>query len=94
MANTGFSRRWDNKMACKRLATTKSEFSTSRRKSGLFVVRKSPSLTADALIAHCAGYLTGYKLPRHVEFRDQLPRSGLGKVVRRALREEYLRTHG
>ena len=60
----------------------------------LFVVRKSPSLTADALIAHCAGYLTGYKLPRHVEFRDQLPRSGLGKVVRRALREEYLRTHG
>ena len=37
----------------------------------LFVVRKDPSLTADALLAHCAKHLTGYKLPRHIEFRER-----------------------
>jgi long-chain acyl-CoA synthetase len=51
------------------------------------VVRKDPSLTKEALIAHCKEHLTGYKLPRHVEFRDALPKSPIGKVLRRELRD-------
>jgi len=51
----------------------------------LFVVRKDPALTAEALLAHCAKHLTGYKLPRRVEFREQLPKSVIGKTLRRAL---------
>ena len=51
------------------------------------VVRKDPALTAQDLIAHCRKHLTGYKVPRHVEFRDELPKSPIGKVLRRALVE-------
>jgi long-chain acyl-CoA synthetase len=53
----------------------------------LFVVRKDPALTAEALIRHCRENLTGYKVPRHVEFRDSLPKSPVGKILRRELRE-------
>ncbi len=53
----------------------------------IVVVRKDPELTAGALIEHCRKYLTGYKVPRHVEFRTEIPRSNIGKVLRRALRE-------
>ena len=53
----------------------------------IFVVRKDPSLTAEALIAHCRGALTGYKVPRFVEFRDELPKSNVGKILRRVLRD-------
>lgn len=53
----------------------------------IVVVRKDPELTAEALIEHCRKYLTGYKVPRHVEFRTEIPRSNIGKVLRRALRE-------
>ena len=60
----------------------------------LFVVRKDPSLTAEALLAHCAKHLTGYKLPRRIEFREQLPKTPLGKILRRELREEAMRRHG
>jgi long-chain acyl-CoA synthetase len=60
----------------------------------LFVVRKDPSLTAEALLAHCAKHLTGYKLPRRVEFREQLPKSPIGKILRRQLKEEAARLHG
>jgi long-chain acyl-CoA synthetase len=49
------------------------------------VVRKDPALTARDLIAHCRKHLTGYKVPRYVEFRDELPKSPIGKVLRRAL---------
>jgi long-chain acyl-CoA synthetase len=51
------------------------------------VVRKDPALTANDLIAHCRRHLTAYKVPRHVEFRDELPKSPVGKVLRRALAE-------
>lgn len=52
-----------------------------------FVVRKDPTLTADALIAYCHERLTGYKVPDEIEFRASLPKSNVGKVLRRALRE-------
>ncbi len=50
------------------------------------VVRKNPSLTAEEVIAHCRANLTGYKVPRLVEFRDVLPKSPVGKILRRELR--------
>ncbi len=53
----------------------------------IFVVRKDPTLTAEAIIAHCRSQLTSYKVPRHVEFRDDLPKTNVGKVLRRALKE-------
>jgi len=54
----------------------------------LFVVKKDPNLTAEALIAFCRTELTGYKVPRHVYFRSELPKSNVGKILRRALRDE------
>ncbi len=51
------------------------------------IVKKDPALTAEAVIEHCKTQLTGYKVPRHVEFRDALPKSPIGKVLRRELRE-------
>ena len=45
----------------------------------VFVVRKDPNLTAEALIAFCRENLTGYKVPHHVEFRDELPKSNVGR---------------
>jgi len=54
----------------------------------IFVVRKDPNLTEAALIEHCRTVLTGYKVPRHVEFRDDLPRTNVGKILRRALKEQ------
>jgi len=54
----------------------------------LFVVKKDPALTAEALIAFCRTELTGYKVPRHVYFRTELPKSNVGKILRRALRDE------
>ncbi|HEX6549296.1 MAG TPA: long-chain-fatty-acid--CoA ligase FadD [Gammaproteobacteria bacterium] len=57
----------------------------------LFVVRKDPALTGEELIAHCHKYLTGYKVPKFVEFRDELPKSNVGKILRRELRDEDLK---
>jgi len=54
----------------------------------IFVVRKDPAVTERMLIEHCRGLLTGYKIPKHVEFRDDLPRTNVGKILRRALKEE------
>ena len=53
----------------------------------LFVVRKDPSLTAEELIDYCRTQLTGYKVPRDIEFRDELPKSNVGKILRRELRD-------
>lgn len=52
----------------------------------LFIVRKDPKLTEAELLAYCRENLTGYKRPRSVEFRDELPKSPVGKILRRELR--------
>jgi long-chain acyl-CoA synthetase len=51
------------------------------------VVKKDPGLTKESVLEHCKTQLTGYKMPRHVEFRDALPKSPIGKVLRRELRD-------
>ena len=53
----------------------------------IFVVRKDPNLTPEEIIAHCRKHLTGYKVPKQVEFRPDLPRTNVGKILRRALKE-------
>jgi len=54
----------------------------------LFVVRKDPALTAEAVIEHCRAALTGYKVPRYVYFKAELPKTNVGKILRRELRDE------
>lgn len=54
----------------------------------IFVVRKDPRLTAQMIIDHCRTQLTAYKVPHKVEFRDDLPRTNVGKILRRALKQE------
>jgi len=54
----------------------------------LFVVRKDPNLTADALLDFCKHELTAYKKPKYIEFRDELPKTNVGKILRRQLRDE------
>jgi long-chain acyl-CoA synthetase len=54
----------------------------------LFVVRKDPNLTVDALKEYCRENLTGYKRPKIIEFRTELPKSNVGKILRRELRDE------
>jgi long-chain acyl-CoA synthetase len=54
----------------------------------LFVVKKDPALTAGALIEFARGNLTAYKTPKHVYFREELPKTNVGKILRRALRDE------
>ena len=53
----------------------------------VFVVKKDPNLTERDVIEHCRKHLTGYKVPKQVEFRDELPKTNVGKILRRALRE-------
>ncbi|WP_115718080.1 long-chain-fatty-acid--CoA ligase FadD [Gallaecimonas mangrovi] len=54
----------------------------------IFVVAKDNSVTAEELIQHSRKHLTGYKIPKKVEFRDELPKTNVGKILRRALRDE------
>ncbi len=54
----------------------------------LFVVKKDPSLTEQAVMEFCKKELTGYKRPKFVEFRKELPKTNVGKILRRALRDE------
>ncbi|MEM5341694.1 AMP-binding protein [Paraburkholderia azotifigens] len=56
----------------------------------VFVVRRNPSLTEEQVIAHCRKNLTGYKVPKVVEFRDDLPQTNVGKILRRELRDQEL----
>ena len=57
----------------------------------LYVVRKDPTLTVESLKAFCREQLTGYKRPQHIEFRDNLPKTPIGKILRRELRDEKAR---
>jgi long-chain acyl-CoA synthetase len=54
----------------------------------IFAVRKDESLTEQDILDHCRENLTGYKRPKLVEFRDELPKTNVGKILRRALRDE------
>jgi long-chain acyl-CoA synthetase len=54
----------------------------------VFVVRKDPNLNAEQLMDYCKQQLTGYKKPKYIEFRDELPKTNVGKILRRALRDE------
>ncbi|MFJ2989452.1 long-chain fatty acid--CoA ligase [Collimonas sp. NPDC087041] len=54
----------------------------------IFVVRKDPALTAEQLMAYCREQLTGYKRPKYIEFRTELPKTNVGKILRRELRDE------
>jgi long-chain acyl-CoA synthetase len=60
----------------------------------LFVVKKDPSLTEQQVIDHCRTELTGYKVPKHVYFKSELPKTNVGKILRRALRDELKQEHG
>jgi long-chain acyl-CoA synthetase len=54
----------------------------------LFVVKKDPALTVETLTAYCRENLTGYKRPKFIEFRTELPKTPVGKILRRALRDQ------
>ena len=54
----------------------------------VFVVRKDPTLTAEQLMDYCKEQFTGYKKPKYIEFRDELPKTNVGKILRRMLRDE------
>jgi long-chain acyl-CoA synthetase len=53
----------------------------------LFVVRRDPELTAEDLMTYCQEELTAYKRPKLIEFRDELPKTNVGKILRRELRD-------
>ena len=57
----------------------------------LFVVKKDPALTEAAIISFCREQLTGYKVPKRVYFRDELPKTNVGKILRRALRDDIVK---
>ncbi|MBI5790069.1 MAG: long-chain-fatty-acid--CoA ligase [Rhodocyclales bacterium] len=54
----------------------------------IYVVKKDPTLTETALLEHCRANLTAYKVPRHIAFRNELPKTNVGKILRRELRDE------
>ena len=55
------------------------------------MVKKDPALTKEALQAWCAQQFTGYKRPKYIEFRDDLPKTNVGKILRRELRDSTLK---
>jgi len=60
----------------------------------VYVVAKDKSLTKEEVIAYCKEQLTGYKIPKEVEFRDELPKTNVGKILRRSLRDEHVKNSG
>jgi len=58
----------------------------------LFVVKKDPNLTQQDLMKYCTEQLTGYKKPRYIEFRDELPKTNVGKILRRELRDQAMKS--
>jgi long-chain acyl-CoA synthetase len=57
----------------------------------VFIVRKNPALKAETIKDFCRTRLTGYKMPKYVEFREALPKTNVGKILRRELRDEALK---
>ena len=55
----------------------------------IVVVKRSPGLTEESLRSYCEEHLTGYKRPRHIEFADDVPKTNVGKILRRELRERF-----
>jgi long-chain acyl-CoA synthetase len=53
----------------------------------IFVVKKDPNLTEASILEHCRANLTGYKIPRQIAFRTELPKTNVGKILRRELRD-------
>ena len=53
-----------------------------------FVVRRDPTLTEADIRTHCKAHLTAYKIPKRIEFRTELPKSNVGKILRKDLRAE------
>jgi len=53
----------------------------------LFIVKRDPALTEADVLSFCKEQLTGYKRPRHIEFRTELPKTNVGKILRRELRD-------
>jgi long-chain acyl-CoA synthetase len=73
------------------------ERSCERFRDGIAFSNMGASITfgeLDRLSRDCAKHLTGYKLPRRIEFREQLPKTSIGKILRRELKEEAARSHG
>lgn len=60
----------------------------------IFVVPRDPSLTVEEILTYCKANLTGYKLPKHVEFRKELPKTPVGKILRRELRDAETSKNG
>ena len=58
----------------------------------LFVVRKDPTLTEQQIMDWCRKSLAGYKVPKHIYFRTELPKTNVGKILRRALRDQLTKT--
>ncbi|MBI5900881.1 MAG: long-chain-fatty-acid--CoA ligase [Rhodocyclales bacterium] len=54
----------------------------------IYVVKRDPKLSEDSLLEHCRANLTAYKVPRHIAFRNELPKTNVGKILRRQLRDE------
>jgi long-chain acyl-CoA synthetase len=54
----------------------------------LYVVKKDATLSEEELLRYCHEQLTGYKCPKHIDFRDDLPKTNVGKILRRELRDE------
>jgi acyl-CoA synthetase (AMP-forming)/AMP-acid ligase II len=57
------------------------------------VTRDGAAVDADDLVEHCRGLIAGYKLPRSIEFKDALPKSGAGKILKRDLRAPFWQGH-
>ena len=53
----------------------------------LFVVKNSEQINEDVILEHCRKNLTKYKIPKHIEFKNELPKTNVGKILRRKLRE-------
>ncbi len=74
--------------ACSNAPSSACRIAHSGEAVKLFVVKKDPDLTAEELRALLAAQLAGYKVPKHIEFRAELPKTNVGKILRRALRDE------